>query len=95
MLVFWCVIFDRDCIFHSRQFTGRQQLFIFFFFSLFVCVFVFYYLLLNGIGLPLGVNVFGVNGLVTVIDDCAMDLDGNAVICVLPNASTVGRERER
>lgn len=50
---------------------------------------------MNGIGLPLGMNVFGVNGLVTVIDDCAMDLDGNAVICVLPNASTVERDTER
>lgn len=38
--------------------------------------------------LPLGINVFGVNGLVTVIDVCAMVLDGNAVICVLPKAST-------
>lgn len=47
-----------------------------------------------GIGLPRGINVFGVNGRVTVIDDdCAMDLDGKAVICVLPNASTVKRER--
>lgn len=44
--------------------------------------------------LPLGINVFGVNGLVTVIDVCAMVLDGNAVICVLPNASTkIGQEK--
>lgn len=46
--------------------------------------------------LPLGINVFGVNGLVTVIDVCAMVLDGNAVICVLPKASTkLTREKKQ
>lgn len=46
--------------------------------------------------MPLGINVFGVNGLVTVIDVCAMVLDGNAVICVLPKASTkLTREKKQ
>lgn len=45
--------------------------------------------------MPLGINVFGVNGLVTVIDVCAMVLDGNAVICVRPKASTKSTEEKK
>lgn len=45
--------------------------------------------------LPLGIIVLDVNGLVTVIDVCAMVLDGNAVICVLPKASTKSDKRKK
>lgn len=37
---------------------------------------------------PLGINEFGVSGRDTVIDVCAIVLDGNADICVRPNVST-------
>lgn len=37
---------------------------------------------------PLGINEFGVSGRVTVMDVCAIVLDGNADICVRPNISS-------